>query len=135
MANINSGGHADVTLCLSKLPPVLTIHVLRFNINDKRVGHVKFEENLDVGEYLDPRSADKDDARYRLVGVIEHLGRTVTPGHFVAYVRGSRIVSEQKLSSSSSSWFQANDTRIRNISLDDVLKREAFLLFYEKIKA
>jgi ubiquitin carboxyl-terminal hydrolase 16/45 len=81
------------------------------------------------------RSADKDDARYRLVGVIEHLGRTVTPGHFVAYVRGSRIVSEQELSSSSSSWFQANDTRIRNISLDDVLKREAFLLFYEKIKA
>lgn len=55
VANINSGGHAYVTLCLSKLPPVLTIHVLRFNINDKRVGHVKFEENLDVGEYLDPR--------------------------------------------------------------------------------
>jgi ubiquitin C-terminal hydrolase len=52
---INMGGPADKTLSLSKLPPVLAIHVLRFNINDKRSGHVKFEENLDAGEYLDPR--------------------------------------------------------------------------------
>jgi ubiquitin carboxyl-terminal hydrolase 16/45 len=53
----------------------------------------------------------------------------------IADVRGSRIVSEQEPSSSSSSWFHANDTDIREISLDEVLKCEAFLLFYEKIEA
>jgi hypothetical protein len=40
---------------LSKLPPVLTLHVLRFKNNEKRTEHVKFEENLDVGDYLDLR--------------------------------------------------------------------------------
>lgn len=52
---IDMCGLADKTLFLSKLPPVLTIHVLRFNIDEKRTGHVNFDENLDVGEYLDSR--------------------------------------------------------------------------------
>ena len=80
------------------------------------------------------RSGDKDNAIYRLVGVIEHRGRTVTVEHFVAYVRGSRIFSEQETSSSSSSWFRAKDKSIREVSLVEVLKCEAFL-FYEKIEA
>jgi len=81
------------------------------------------------------RSGAIDNARYRLVGVIEHCRRTITRGHFVAYVRESRIVSEQETSSSSSSWFRANDKSIREVSLDKVLKCEAFLLFYEKVEA
>jgi ubiquitin carboxyl-terminal hydrolase 16/45 len=56
-------------------------------------------------------------------------------GHFVAYVRESRIVSEQETSSRSSSWFGANDNSIREVSLDEVLKCEALLLFYEKVEA
>nr|CAB3481850.1 unnamed protein product [Digitaria exilis] len=48
------GGPTDKTIFLGKLPPVLTLHVLRFKSNDKRMGRVKFEENLDVGEYMDP---------------------------------------------------------------------------------
>ena len=81
------------------------------------------------------RSGDKDNARYCLVGVIEHCGRTVTVGHFVAYVRGSRISSEQETSCNTSSWFRALDKSIREVSLDQVLKCEAFLLFYEKVEA
>jgi uncharacterized UBP type Zn finger protein len=80
------------------------------------------------------RFGDKDNARYCLVGVIEQCGRTVTGGHFVAYVTGSRIFSEQEISSSSSCWFRANDKSIREVSLVEVLKSEAFL-FYEKIEA
>jgi len=55
-------------------------------------------------------------------------------GHLVAYVRGSRIFSEQETSGSSSCWFHANDKSIREVSLDEVLKCKAFL-FYEKIEA
>jgi len=80
-------------------------------------------------------SGDKDNAKCRLVGAIEHCRRTITGGHFVAYVRENRIVSEQETSSSSSSWFRANDKSIREVSLDKVLKCEAFLLFYEKVEA
>jgi hypothetical protein len=46
----------------------------------------------------------------------------------------STIFSEQERSSSSSSWFRANDKSIREVSLVEVLKSEAFL-FYKKIEA
>lgn len=48
---IDMGGTADETTLLSKLPPVLTIHVMRF----MRTGHVEFEENIDLQEYLESR--------------------------------------------------------------------------------
>ncbi|CAL5009110.1 unnamed protein product [Urochloa decumbens] len=132
----SKGRHADKVLVLSKLPPVLTLHVLRFEGkgNSKRPGHVKFEENLDVGKYLDPRSKDKDNARYRLVGVIQHMGNALKEGHCVAYVRGSRTGSEQQQSSGSSKWFCADDSTVREVSLANVLKCEAYLLFYERIE-
>ncbi|RCV29382.1 hypothetical protein SETIT_6G008900v2 [Setaria italica] len=132
--NEQKGIHADKTLVLSKLPPVLTLHVVRFEGKDKRPGHVKFEENLDVGKYLDPRSEDKNHARYRLVGAIEHFGNSLKEGHYVAYVRGSRTGTEQQQSSGSSTWFWASDLTIREVPLANVLKCEAYLLFYERIE-
>ena len=81
------------------------------------------------------RSEDKKDARYRLVGVIEHIGNSLKKGHYVAYVRGSRTGSkQQQQSSGSSTWFCADDSIIREVSLADVLKCEAYLLFYERIE-
>ncbi|KAF8668431.1 hypothetical protein HU200_052244 [Digitaria exilis] len=127
------GKHAYKALVLSKMPPVLTLHVLRFEGNAaKRLGHVKFEENLDVGKYLDLRSEDKDNTTYRLVGVVEHSGNSLHKGHYVTYVRGSRTGSEQQQSSGSSSWFYATDRIIREVPLDEVLKCDAYLLFYEQ---
>ncbi|CAO2200254.1 unnamed protein product [Urochloa humidicola] len=132
----SKGTHADKVLVLSKLPPVLTLHVLRFegNGNAKRPGHVKFEENLDVGKYLEPRSKDKDNARYRLVGVIQHIGNSLKEGHYVAYVRGSRTGSEQQESSGPSKWFCADESTVGEVSLASILKREAYLLFYERVE-
>nr|CAB3481904.1 unnamed protein product [Digitaria exilis] len=127
------GKHAYKALVLSKLPPVLTLHVLRFEGNAaKRLGHVKFEENLDVGKYLDLRSEDKDNTTYRLVGVVEHSGNSLHKGHYVTDVRGSRTGSEQQQSIGSSSWFYATDRIIREVPLDEVLKCDAYLLFYEQ---
>ena len=79
------------------------------------------------------RSEDKKDARYRLVGVIEHIGNSLKKGHYVAYVRGSRTGSKQQ-SSGSSTWFHADDSIIREVSLANVLMCEAYLLFYERIE-
>jgi ubiquitin carboxyl-terminal hydrolase 16/45 len=53
--NKQKGRQANKAIVLSTLPPVLTLHVARFVDTEKRLGHAKFEENLDVGEYLDPR--------------------------------------------------------------------------------
>ncbi|KAL6856951.1 hypothetical protein ACP4OV_018333 [Aristida adscensionis] len=131
-------GHADKTVVISKLPPVLTVHVKRFdwvNDMDKRVkitGHVSFEENLDVTSFMDHSSVEKDNCTYRLVGVVEHIGAEVNIGHYVAYVRPSRIGNQQ--SSGSTSWIRADDGVITEVSLERVLKCEAYLLFYERME-
>jgi ubiquitin carboxyl-terminal hydrolase 16/45 len=51
-------------------------------------------------------------------------------GHYVAYVRPS----PPQQTNGSSSWFRASDTDITEVSLEEVLKREAYLLFYERIE-
>lgn len=76
-------------------------------------------------------SEDKDNFSYRLVGVIEHRGGfNADVGHYIAYVRSSH----QQQSSSSSSWFYASDANVREVSLEEVLKCEAYMLFYERME-
>lgn len=58
---------------------------------------------------------------YRLVGVVEHLG-TMRGGHYVAYVRGSK----------DGVWYHASDAYVRQTSLEEVLRSEAYILFYER---
>jgi ubiquitin C-terminal hydrolase len=43
-------------------------------------------------------------------------------GHFVAYVK------------SSTGWWVCNDSYVRYCSPDDVLRAEAYLLFYERVE-
>ncbi|KAF0898181.1 hypothetical protein E2562_001825 [Oryza meyeriana var. granulata] len=115
---------------ISKLPPVLAIHLKRSLLTGKVRGHVSFEEILDVGQFMDPSSEDKENSSYRLVGVIEHLGPSTSSGHWIAYVRPS----QEQPDGGSSSWYCASDTNVREVSLEEVLKCEAHLLFYERIE-
>ncbi|KAG8048020.1 hypothetical protein GUJ93_ZPchr0008g11846 [Zizania palustris] len=118
------------TYRFSKLPRVLAIHLKRSLGPVKMRAHVSFKEILDVGKFMDPSSEDKDNSSYRLVGVIEHRGPSTNVGHWVAYVRAS---SEQP-DWGSSSWFCASDADIKEVSVEEVLKCEAYLLFYERIE-
>lgn len=78
---------------------------------------------------------DKDNSLYRLAGVVEHRGtESLLTGHYVAYVRAKRLGNQQQQSSCSSSWFCANDSIISQVTLEEVLKREAYILFYERVE-
>uniref|UniRef100_A0ACD5Y8I2 Uncharacterized protein n=1 Tax=Avena sativa TaxID=4498 RepID=A0ACD5Y8I2_AVESA len=126
----DGNGGAIQTQLISKLPPVLTIQLERQAHNlSKLTEHVSFKEILDVGPFMDPSSEDKDNLSYRLVGVIEHIGGVVNIGHFIAYVRASR----GQQGSGPSSWVCANDSTVRRVSLEEVLRCEAYILFYERI--
>ncbi|KAF0898189.1 hypothetical protein E2562_001833 [Oryza meyeriana var. granulata] len=118
------------TRLFHKLPPVFTIHLMRYLGPDKVVGHVSFKEILDLGLFVDPSSEDKDNSSYRLVGVVEHQGPGRNAGHYVAYVRPSH----PQQTYGSFSWFCASDENIKDISLEEVLKCEAYLLFYERME-
>ncbi|TVU04949.1 hypothetical protein EJB05_48094, partial [Eragrostis curvula] len=138
------GGDSIQTYCFITLPPVLALHIKRSMKDEtskrefkayKVSDHVGYKEYLDVKPFMDPSSVDKDNCMYRLVGVVEHIGtESVESGHYVAYVRARKIGDPQQQGSCSHSWFCANDREISEVTLEDVLKREAYILFYERME-
>lgn len=129
---------ATKRVLINKAPPILTIHLKRFSQDargrlSKLNGHVNFSEIIKLRPYMDPRCADHDNYDYRLVGVVEHLG-TMRGGHYVAYVRGgpkNKVKAEKE--SVGGVWYHASDAYVREVSLEEVLHCEAYILFYEKI--
>ncbi|KAJ1267199.1 hypothetical protein BS78_07G037900 [Paspalum vaginatum] len=130
--------HASQIPRISKLPPVLTLHLKRYIQDGKRFhkneAYVSYKEYLDVGRFMDSSSMDQDNTIYRLAGVVEHRGPSMNSGHYVAYVRARRLGDEPQQSSCSSSWFCADDETITQVTLEEVLKREAYVLFYERME-
>lgn len=85
-------------------------------------------------EHICCRCVEKGKYEYRLVGVVEHSG-SMRMGHYVAYVRGGerRSSGQAKKESGRGVWYYASDASVRETSLDEVLRCEAYILFYEKI--
>ncbi|KAL6644485.1 hypothetical protein ACP70R_016093 [Stipagrostis hirtigluma subsp. patula] len=120
---------------ITKLPPVLTLHLNRGTGNQSKIsGHVRYEEYLDVGPFMDPSSLDEGNSIYHLVGVVEHRGEYLTTGHYVAYVKARRLENHQRQDSLPYLWFCADDSHITEVSVEEVLRREAYVLFYERME-
>ena len=85
------------------------------------------------------RCIEGEKYEYRLLGVVEHSG-SMRMGHYIAYVRGGERSGGQANKKERGGgggggvWYYASDASIREVSLDDVLKSDAYILFYEKIK-
>ncbi|OVA12789.1 Ubiquitin carboxyl-terminal hydrolases family 2 [Macleaya cordata] len=127
---------ATKRILINRAPSILTIHLKRFSQDtrgrlSKLSGHVSFGETIDLRPYMDPRSVEKDTYDYRLLGVVEHSG-TMRGGHYVAYVRGQKSRGKTEEDNGSSTWFHASDAHVREVSLTEVLRSEAYILFYEK---
>ena len=78
------------------------------------------------------RCKEEEKCTYRLLGVVEHSG-SVSGGHYIAYVRGERNNGKAHQDKNLPSWFYARDAHVREASLSEVLKCEAYILFYEKM--
>ncbi|KAJ6290031.1 hypothetical protein OIU78_025865 [Salix suchowensis] len=136
--HVNVKRDATKRVLIDKAPPILTIHLKRFSQDArgrlcKLNGHVTFRDVLDVGPYMDPRCVDTESYVYRLLGVVEHLG-TMRGGHYIAYVRGDkRNQGKGDEEHGGSVWYYASDAHVREVSLEEVLRCDAYLLFYEKV--
>ncbi|KNA06097.1 hypothetical protein SOVF_184260 [Spinacia oleracea] len=132
---------ATKRILISKIPPILTIHLKRFSQDargrlSKLNGHVGFKEYIDLGPYMDCRSTERDNCIYHLIGVVEHSG-SMRGGHYVAYVRGGdrrKGRSEEETIRGRSVWYHTSDAYVRETTLEEVLGCEAYILFYEKAK-
>lgn len=107
-------GLVQKTLHVQPLGRALLLHLKRFEYNQagrKRNDVVTFPRTLAFGS-----------ARYEFAALVEHRGKTLGGGHYVAYVESSRL-------------FCCNDAVIAEIAWQEVEKRQAYLLAYIRTDA
>jgi ubiquitin C-terminal hydrolase len=127
---------------VSKLPKILCLHLKRFDDKRKISDFVSFPlDNLNMGSLLpqfcevtsfgmnsfkniheameDSELMVDAELPYDLFGTVTHFG-TLQSGHYVANVK----VEDH--------WYHCNDANVTYISEQDVLKSEAYLLFYAR---
>ena len=94
--------------------------------------HATHQSGLSQSDINHNMPSDKPvtDQAYRLYAVVEHIG-DVFSGHFVTYRRSPYVRSGDKFSNR---WLYTSDMAVREVSLAEVLKAEAYMLFYERIQ-
>uniref|UniRef100_H0ZTP4 Ubiquitin carboxyl-terminal hydrolase n=1 Tax=Taeniopygia guttata TaxID=59729 RepID=H0ZTP4_TAEGU len=113
--------NAKKQMLISLAPPILTLHLKRFQQNVA-------EGNTKV--------------LYSLYGVVEHSG-TMRSGHYTAYVKMRAMNNHlsdlvlrgqsQETEPVKGQWFHISDTHVQPVSVSKVLSSQAYLLFYERL--
>ncbi|KAI8939638.1 hypothetical protein NX059_003396 [Plenodomus lindquistii] len=139
--NCDSPQNATKQLSIKRLPPVLSIHLKRFehtkSTSSKIETKVSFPVKLDIHPYTTPHKAavkalpsksaslnsnhnmnsPANSLVYELSSVIVHKGK-IDSGHYVSYSREGN------------DWFMFDDSKVVLVNEAEVLAAEAYLLFY-----
>ncbi|CAM9897011.1 unnamed protein product, partial [Ectocarpus fasciculatus] len=110
---------AEKNLSIFKPPNALVFQLKRFGYTNrprKIKDHISFDDKLNL-EVSGPERW----ANYDLTGVVVHSGKSMSSGHYFAYVR-----------SSAGCWARMNDSVVTKVTLDTVLKDKAYVLFYTR---
>ncbi|XP_026421742.1 ubiquitin carboxyl-terminal hydrolase 16-like isoform X2 [Papaver somniferum] len=122
------GGNKSIRVI--RAPLILTISLKRFNAENKKINdHIIFEETFDLRAYMDDRYVGGDKLEYHLIGVVVHEG-SVDTGHCFAYVRGDKSGGSEE--DNKDFTYCLDDLVVREVSLQQVLQSQAYMLFYEK---
>ncbi|XP_034723987.1 ubiquitin carboxyl-terminal hydrolase 16 [Etheostoma cragini] len=136
-------------MLISSPPPVLTLHLKRFQQNGYSIckvnRHVQFPLILDLAPFCVVKCENlmEGDTQvfYSLYGIVEHSG-TMRSGHYTAYVKArpecpksssNGLTAEGHAEPSRGSWFHISDTSVQPVSESKVQSCQAYLLFYERI--
>jgi ubiquitin carboxyl-terminal hydrolase 36/42 len=87
--------------------------------------HIAFDLKLDMSKYTVRRDPTQPKLIYQLYAVVVHKGR-VDGGHYMCYVKHTLDKSDK--------WLCFNDDAIQEVDAEDVLKKQAYILFYKKSK-
>jgi len=112
---------------IRKLPAILCIHVKRFGgrnvggsyVEEKHEGKIDFPLSIDMALYTaETASRRQEELEYDLESVVVHHGQQIQNGHYFAFCRqGDR-------------WFKFDDEIVSVSTMEEVLRQEAYLLFY-----
>ncbi|KAH0787293.1 ubiquitin carboxyl-terminal hydrolase 4 isoform X2 [Histomonas meleagridis] len=117
------GGDKSTALAtFYRLPNVLIFQVDLFEnkgaISFKRKVNVSFPEELNMYDY------SIENARYRLIGFVYHVGQSLHSGHYMAYTRHKET----------GNWYRFSDSIFEKVDKERVFaQKNPYLLFYEKI--
>eukprot|EP00929_Paragymnodinium_shiwhaense_P046729 TRINITY_DN23778_c0_g1_i1.p1 TRINITY_DN23778_c0_g1~~TRINITY_DN23778_c0_g1_i1.p1 ORF type:complete len:864 (-),score=128.04 TRINITY_DN23778_c0_g1_i1:132-2654(-) len=112
-------------------PECLVVHLKRFSTDlsgeplDKVETRVDAPIELDMSPYV--RGCKNGGAQYRLYGVVNHSG-TLTYGHYTAYALCGDGGEGRK-------WYHYNDSSVSRIDESQVVSKDAYILFYERVSA
>eukprot|EP00002_Diphylleia_rotans_P011413 TRINITY_DN2255_c0_g3_i1.p1 TRINITY_DN2255_c0_g3~~TRINITY_DN2255_c0_g3_i1.p1 ORF type:complete len:645 (-),score=85.40 TRINITY_DN2255_c0_g3_i1:738-2672(-) len=115
---------------ISKLPQVVCVHLKRFqykgNSGFKVATLVQFSQELNTTTCLPPQLTPEEreslERKYDLKAIICHRGG-YNGGHYIAFAKTKH-----------GQWFRYDDDRVERSSLSEVLKQEAYMLFYENAR-
>lgn len=102
---------------------ILIITLKRFYAKNLRPGRkikstISFPtESLDLSNYV-PKSEGETNLKYKLVGVINHEGKTMNSGHYVLLLRRN------------SSWIKFDDNVVELSSADQLLTNDTYTMIY-----
>ena len=71
-----------------------------------------------------PTSPSSPSTKYTLSGIVSHSG-SISGGHYIAYVK-------THLPDGTASWTYASDGSVRSVTREEVLKAQAYIVFYER---
>jgi len=116
----------------------MSIHLKRVTYNNHgfltlNTAFVSYPDILDMSTIGNLRSDDyPTDIKYKLSGVIEHFG-SAHGGHYVAYRPLFTHNHEKGMGREDEKWLLCDDSKITYVQKQDVLRRKAYMLIYEKI--
>ncbi|XP_067421731.1 ubiquitin carboxyl-terminal hydrolase 16 isoform X2 [Emydura macquarii macquarii] len=144
--------NAKKQMLISLAPPVLTLHLKRFQqagFNLRKVNkHIKFPEVIDLAPFCAIKCKNIAEGNtkvlYSLYGVVEHSG-TMRSGHYTAYAKMRTMrnqlsdlvlhgeIPQALETESAGQWFHISDTHVQPVPVSKVLNSQAYLLFYERV--
>ncbi|RZF35204.1 hypothetical protein LSTR_LSTR014241 [Laodelphax striatellus] len=122
--NCKTARAATKKIDISRLPPILVIHLKRFTSNGARKKQTLVEfpvERLDMVRYATPGSEQRN-RNYHLYAVSNHYG-TMESGHYTAYCLNPDL----------NRWYEFNDTEVLEMQDHNVHTSAAYILFYKAI--
>jgi ubiquitin carboxyl-terminal hydrolase 36/42 len=110
-------------LRLATAPSILVCHLKRFDFDllgrTRRIAKkINYPQRLEIGDFMS-RANQSSPPPYELVGVLVHAGRQCESGHYLSFIKNGE------------SWYKANDEVVTKVSVDIVLRQQAYILIYE----
>uniref|UniRef100_J3MY95 USP domain-containing protein n=2 Tax=Oryza brachyantha TaxID=4533 RepID=J3MY95_ORYBR len=114
---------AKKKLTISEGPNILTIALKRYQSGNfgKINKAVRFPEHLNLSNYMS--TADDNSPVYQLYAVVVHrdVMNAAFSGHYVCYVKDTQ-----------GKWHKMDDSQVKPVSLEKVLSKCAYMLFYAR---